>query len=376
VLNRGSQNPLELEVLGYDLADAQQAARAVAGLMRDVPNVADVQISREENYPQFTVVVDREKAASARLNQLNIAQAALFSLNSNVSVNPAIFTDPRTGNQYNIVVQLDEPFRVQPEDLGKIFVTTQAGRPVLLSTVAEIKRDLGPVQIERKYQQRLIRVSANPAGRDLGAISSDIEKRLGELQLPPGFAVKMGGQTAQQREAFSSLLFTMVLALMLVYMVMAAQFRSLKDPFIIMFSVPMGLIGVIWALFLTHTTLSTTSFMGIIMMVGIVVSNGVLLVEYTNELRRHGLPLAEAVVRAGRTRLRPILMTSLTTIVGLIPMALGILVGSEANAPLARAVIGGLTVSTVLTLVLVPTFYTILEERFPRVLPAEDATAS
>jgi multidrug efflux pump subunit AcrB len=232
------------------------------------------------------------------------------------------------------------------------------------------------VQIERKYQQRLIRVSANPAGRDLGAISSDIEKRLGELQLPPGFAVKMGGQTAQQREAFSSLLFTMVLALMLVYMVMAAQFRSLKDPFIIMFSVPMGLIGVIWALFLTHTTLSTTSFMGIIMMVGIVVSNGVLLVEYTNELRRHGLPLAEAVVRAGRTRLRPILMTSLTTIVGLIPMALGILVGSEANAPLARAVIGGLTVSTVLTLVLVPTFYTILEERFPRVLPAEDATAS
>jgi hydrophobe/amphiphile efflux-1 (HAE1) family protein len=376
VLNRGSQNPLELEVLGYDLADAQQAARAVAGLMRDVPNVADVQISREENYPQFTVVVDREKAASARLNQLNIAQAALFSLNSNVSVNPAIFTDPRTGNQYNIVVQLDEPFRVRPEDLGKIFVTTQAGRPVLLSTVAEIKRDLGPVQIERKYQQRLIRVSANPAGRDLGAISSDIEKRLGELQLPPGFAVKMGGQTAQQREAFSSLLFTMVLALMLVYMVMAAQFRSLKDPFIIMFSVPMGLIGVIWALFLTHTTLSTTSFMGIIMMVGIVVSNGVLLVEYTNELRRHGLPLAEAVVRAGRTRLRPILMTSLTTIVGLIPMALGILVGSEANAPLARAVIGGLTVSTVLTLVLVPTFYTILEERFPRVLPAEDATAS
>src|SRR5262249_34255688 len=303
-------------------------------------------------------------------------QAALFSLNSNVSVNPSIFTDPRTGNQYNIVVQLDEPFRVHPEDLGRIFVTAPGGRPVLLSTVAEIRRDLGPVQIERKYQQRLIRVSATPAGRDLGTISGDIEKRLGELQLPPGFAVKMGGQTAQQREAFSSLFFTSILALMLVYMVMAAQFRSLKDPFIIMFSVPMGLIGVIWALFLTHTTLSTTSFMGIIMMVGIVVSNGVLLVEYTNELRRHGLPLAEAVVRAGRTRLRPILMTTLATIVGLIPMALGILVGSEANAPLARAVIGGLTVSTVLTLVLIPTLYTILEEHFPRPAPVEDATAS
>jgi multidrug efflux pump subunit AcrB len=159
---------------------------------------------------------------------------------------------------------------------------------------------------------------------------------------------------------------------MLVYMVMASQFRSLKDPFIIMFSVPMGLIGVLWMLFLTHTTLSTTSFMGIIMMVGIVVSNGVLLVEYTNELRRRGMALSEAVLTAGRTRLRPILMTSLTTTVGLSPMALGLLVGSEANAPLARAVIGGLIVSTGLTLLLVPTIYTMLEERFPRTLHAED----
>jgi multidrug efflux pump subunit AcrB len=148
--------------------------------------------------------------------------------------------------------------------------------------------------------------------------------------------------------------------------VMASQFRSLLDPFIIMFSVPLGMIGVIWALFLTHTTLNVTSFMGIIMMVGIVVSNGVLLVEYMNELRRRGLPLREAVVRGGRTRLRPILMTSLTTLVGLLPMALGIGTGSEANAPLARAVIGGLAVSTVLTLLFIPTLYVMLEERFPR----------
>ncbi len=378
VLNRGSQNPLELEVLGYDVQDAQVAAREAARLMREIPNVADVQISREENYPQFSVVVDREKAATAGLTQRDIAQAALFSLNSNVSVNPSIFTDPRTGNQYNIVVQLDEPFRVRPEDLGKIFVMSSGGpggRPVILSTIADIKRSVAPVEIERKYQQRLIRISANPVGRDLGAISADIEARLGSLRLPPGFEVRLGGQTAQQREAFSSLLFTMFLALLLVYMVMASQFRSLKDPFIIMFSVPMGLIGVLWALFITGTTLSTTSFMGIIMMVGIVVSNGVLLVEYTNELRRRGLPLADAVLTAGRTRLRPILMTSLTTVFGLLPMALGLLVGSEANAPLARAVIGGLIVSTGLTLVLIPTLYTILEER-SRTLSTEDAQAS
>jgi CzcA family heavy metal efflux pump len=375
VLNRGSQNPLEVEVLGYDLADAQVAGREVARLMREVPNVADVQVSREGDYPQFSVVVDRVKAAAANLTQRDVAQAALFSLNSNVSVNPSIFTDPRTGNQYNIVVQLDEPFRVRPEDLGRIFVTAPGGRPVVLATIAEIKRSVGPVEIERKYQQRLIRVSANPAGRDLGAISRDIEGRLGSLQLPPGFEIRLGGQTAQQRETFASLTFMTVLALMLVYMVMASQFRSLKDPFVIMFSVPMGLIGVILMLFLTRTTLSTTSFMGIIMMVGIVVSNGVLLVEYTNELRRRGLDVAQAVLTAGRTRLRPILMTSLTTVVGLTPMALGFLVGGEANAPLARAVIGGLLVSTALTLVLIPTLYTILEERFPRSLPAREAAA-
>jgi multidrug efflux pump subunit AcrB len=202
--------------------------------------------------------------------------------------------------------------------------------------------------------------------RDLGSVSDDIERRLAAISLPPGFSVQLGGQTAQQREAFGSLAFMTVLALMLVYMVMASQFRSLKDPFLIMFSVPMGLIGVLWMLFLTGTTLSTTSFMGIIMMVGIVVSNGVLLVEYTNELRRRGLALGDAVLTAGRTRLRPILMTSLTTCVGLAPMALGFLVGAEANAPLARAVIGGLMVSTALTLLLIPTLYTVFEERFPR----------
>src|SRR5262245_6553609 len=376
VLNRGSQNPLEVEVLGYDLDDAPGVAREVARVMRDTQGVADVQVSREGNYPQFSVVVDREKAASAGLSQRDVAQAALFSLNSNVSVNPSIFTDPRSRNQYNIVVQLAEPFRVRPEDLGKIFVTAPAGRPIVLSTIADIRRSVSPVEIERKYQQRRIRVSGNPAGRDLGAISDDIEQRLGTIQMPSGFSVQMGGQTAQQREAFSSLAFMSILALMLVYMVMASQFRSLKDPFIIMFSVPMGLIGVVLALFLTRTTLSTTSFMGIIMMVGIVVSNGVLLVEYTNELRRRGLPLAEAVVRAGRTRLRPILMTSLATVFGLMPMALGWLVGGEANAPLARAVIGGLMVSTGLTLILIPTLYTILEERFPRHMALEEESAA
>ena len=372
VLNTGSQSAVEVEQLGYDVKAAQTAAQEIARVMQEVPGIADVFISREENYPQFDIVVDREKAATAGLSQRDIAQAALFSLNSNVSVNPSIYTDPRTGNQYNMVVQLDEPFRSAVEDLSRLFVIGDGGRPVLLGSVAEIRQGTGPVMLERKYQQRIVKINANPAGRDLGAISDDLEERFRNLALPPGFSVQLGGQTVQQREAFSSLKFTSVLALMLVYMVMASQFKSLLDPFIIMFSVPLGMIGVVWALFLTNTTLNVTSFMGIIMMVGIVVSNGVLLVEYINELRRHGLGLHEAVMRAGRTRLRPIIMTSLTTVVGLLPMALGIDVGSEANAPLARAVIGGLTISTMLTLLLIPTLYVMLEERFPRRVPATE----
>ena len=187
--------------------------------------------------------------------------------------------------------------------------------------------------IERKYQQRLVKITATPSGKDLGSIAVDIEDKLRAMPLPPGFSFQLTGQIQQQREAFGSLKFTSLLAIILVYMVMASQFRSLLDPFIIMFSVPLGMIGVIWSLKLTGTTLNVTSFMGIIMMVGIVVSNGVLLVEYMNELRRHGYGVREAVMLGGRTRLRPILMTSICTVVGLIPMALGIGTGSEANAP-------------------------------------------
>jgi multidrug efflux pump subunit AcrB len=365
-INFGSETTLEVELLGYDLGAAEAVSGEIVRILQTTDGVTDVTVSRDANYPQVEVVVDREKAASVRLSQRTISETVLFSLSSNASINPSIYTDPKTGNQYNIVVQLDEPFRQALNDLGRIVVRTDEDRPVLLSTVAEIKRSTGPVEIERKYQQRLVRVAANTIGRDLGSISAELEERFSRLSLPAGFSLRLGGQSERQREAFGSLYFTSVLAIILVYMVLASQFRSLKDPLTIMFSVPMGLIGVFWALFLTDTTLSTTSFMGIIMMVGIVVSNGVLLVEYINELRRQGVPLHEAVPRAGRIRLRPILMTVLATVVGLLPMALALGVGTEANQPLAIAVIGGLLVSTFFTLVLIPTLYVIFEERFPR----------
>src|SRR5436309_2142283 len=374
-INLGSETALEVEVLGYDLGAAAAVSREIARLMESTDGVTDVTTSRDANYPQFEITVDREKAAAAGLFQRGIAEAVLFSLNSNASVNPSIFTDPRSGNQYNVVVQLDEPYRQTPEDLGRIFVTTDDNRPILLSTVADIRQSAGPVEIERKYQQRLVRIAANAVGRDLGSISQELEGKFRQLPLPAGFSIRLGGQTEQQRESFSSLYFTSLLAVILVYMVLASQFRSLKDPFTIMFSVPMGLIGVFWALYLTNTTLSATSFMGIIMMVGIVVSNGVLLVEYINERRRRGEPLRVAVPRAGRIRLRPILMTVLTTVVGLLPMALAFGVGTEANQPLAIAVIGGLLVSTFFTLVLIPTLYVTFEEWFPRTLSEPEERA-
>jgi CzcA family heavy metal efflux pump len=367
IINFGSETAIAVELLGYDLATAEALAREVARIMEGTAGVADVNIARDANYPQFDLTIDREKAAVAGISQRDLAQAALFSLNSNASVNPSIFTDPRTGNQYNLVVQLDEPYRQTADDLARLFVTVN-DRPVLLSTVARITQSTGPVEIERKYQQRLVRVAANAVGRDLGSLSDELEAKFRQLPMPAGFSVRMGGQTEQQRESFSSLYFTAILAVILVYMVLASQFKSLKDPFTIMFSVPMGLIGVFWALYLTHTTLSTTSFMGVIMMVGIVVSNGVLLVEYINERRRQGEPLLVAVPRAGRIRLRPILMTVLTTVVGLLPMALAFGVGTEANQPLAIAVIGGLLVSTFFTLILIPTLYVTFEEWFPRTL--------
>jgi multidrug efflux pump subunit AcrB len=195
------------------------------------------------------------------------------------------------------------------------------------------------------------------------------------MSIPPGFEVRQTGNFEQQQKAFRDLLLAFGLAILLVYVVMASQFQSLLDPFIIMFTVPLGIVGVFWILFLTGTTLSVTSFQGVIVMVGIVVSNGILLVDYTNHLRMAGVPLDDAVIRAGRTRLKPILMTSLATVLGLIPMALGI-GGESTQAPLAIAVIGGLTVSTALTLFFVPALYMVFERRFKRELRHDEETGS
>ncbi|MBX3301549.1 MAG: efflux RND transporter permease subunit [Nitrospira sp.] len=366
VTSFGSQKAVDVEIYGHDFEKAREVVAHVKEIMEQTPGLADIEPSREENYPEVNVTVDREKAALLGITATDVANAVLFSLNGNGQTDPIIYTDPRSGNEYFISAWLAEEHRKSLTDLEHILLTTDNGEPVLLKNLASLKLNAGPVKIDRKHFQRVIHVTANPINRALGDVAEDLEAAFATLQLPAGFSIKLAGQVQQQRETFQGLQFAMVLALMLVYMVMAAQFKSLIDPFIIMFSVPMGFPGVIVMLFLTDTALSSSSMMGIIMMLGIVVSNGVLLVDYTNVLRRRGESLHRAVVTGARTRLRPILMTSLATVFGLLPMAIGLGTGAETNAPLARAVVGGLSVSTLLTLFLVPTMYVILEERFPR----------
>jgi hydrophobe/amphiphile efflux-1 (HAE1) family protein len=378
ILNFGSPAPIDVEIVGYDLEVGGEYAKRLLARLRGLagpdgrPLLTDLQVSREENYPELDVVVDREKAGLLGITEQQVAQSVLTSLVGNTQFAPIPFTDGKTGNQYFINVRLDDPYRDHVSDLSEVFVRASSGQVVSLANIATVKRSSGPVLINRKYLQRIVDVTANVApGIDLGTASAATQKVLDETPPPDGFTAALGGQTAAQKEAFAGLALAALMAIALVYMILASQFRSLLDPLVIMFSVPLGVSGVFIALWLTNTSLSVNSFMGIIMMVGIVVSNGVLLVDFARVLRARGRPLIEATIEAGKTRLRPILMTTIATIVGLLPMALGIGEGSETNLPLARAVIGGLTVSTFFTLFLIPALYTLLE-RFSTPHPPEE----
>ena len=368
LLNFGSSAPIDVEVRGFDLEEGSALAKQVAAIVRSVPGATDVQVSREDNLPELRVRIDRERAGVLGISVAQIANTINTLIDGTVA---SLFTDPDNGNQYNILVRLSEDYRSRIEDLQNIVLTAPGGQQVLLGNLATIERATSPVEIDRKYQQRLVEITGNVTGRDLGSVSKDIQEQLDTLTVPAGFEIKQSGNIEQQQESFKVLLLALLLAILLVYVVMASQFQSLLDPFIIMFTVPLGIVGVLWILFLTGTTLSVTSFQGIIIMIGVVVSNGVLLVDYTNHLRISGLSLHDSVIRGGTTRLKPIIMTSLATVLGLIPMALG-LGGESTQAPLAIAVIGGLTVSTFLTLFFVPVLYTAFEEKFKRELRVPD----
>jgi CzcA family heavy metal efflux pump len=364
LLNFGSAAPIDVEIYGFDLDAGSKLAKQVADIVRSTPGATDVQVSREENLPELDVRIDRDKAGTLGIDAAEVANTINAAIDGVVA---SLYTDPQNGNQYNILVRFAEEYRSNIDDLNNVILNTPSGKQVLLGNIATIVQSSAPMEIDRKYQQRIIDVTANASGRPLGNVAADIQTKLNKLPVQQGFQIQQAGNVQQQKEAFSALLLAFALAILLVYVVMASQFQSLIDPLIIMFTVPLGITGVFWALFLTNTTLSVTSFQGIIVMVGVVVSNGILLIDYTNRLRMRGIPLHDAVVQGGVTRLKPIVMTSLATVLGLIPMALGI-GGEKTQAPLAIAVIGGLTVSTILTLGFVPTLYTVFEERFKREL--------
>jgi HAE1 family hydrophobic/amphiphilic exporter-1 len=331
-------------------------------VIQDVPGITDTRISREEGSPEEIIRIDRQKAADLGLTVSRIGDALETAVGGTQA---SYFREG--GNQYRILVRLSEEDRRNLDDLLDLTVVNNRGEPVILrNTVVTLPQE-GPVLIERKDQERIITVSANFTGRDMGSVISDIRNRLRSVPVPKDFAILFGGDYEEQQKAFRELMLGLVLAIILIYLVMAGQFESLRDPFVVLFSIPMAITGIVVIMILTRTIFSMQAFIGCIMLAGIVVNNAIILVDYTNRLRReHGMDLIPAIEAAGARRLRPILMTASTTILGLLPLSLGLGEGGEAQAPLARVVIGGLISSTLITLVLIPVVYSIFEQKLGR----------
>jgi HAE1 family hydrophobic/amphiphilic exporter-1 len=363
---------VSVEIRGYEMDVAADLAKRIKDIVDSVPGVTDSQISRREGMPEMLITVDRDKAASLGINASDVADTL------EVVIGGRRASEFRQeGEEFNILVRLNEEQRANIGQLQNVTVLTPSGQSVPVGNLVKAQRREGPVSIERQDQERMVRVTAGYAKRDLGSIMKDIDQRLSGMPLPSGFSLFYGGEYEEQQKSFKELLFALILAIVLVYMVMAAQFESLRDPLIILFSIPLAAIGVLLALFLTDTTFNQQAFIGVIMLAGIAVNNAIVLIDYTNMLRREDkLLLRHAVELAGRRRLRPILMTTLTAVLGLLPMALGIGEGSEVQAPMARVVIGGLTTSTLITLLFIPTIYTMIEERGQReTVPAREVEA-
>jgi len=350
----GGDEGLTIEIRGYDLATLDSLAAAAAKLIVDVPGITDVDTSLEAGVPQQEIRVNREKIADLGLSVRNVTQM----LQTAVAGSKA--GEYRTGgNSYRILLQLKDAEKRSLDEILNLTLTTGAGDKVALRNVVTAESSRGPILIDRKDQQRIVTVRANVAGRDLGSVANDVQALLDQIPRPVEYDLTVAGNYEEQQKAFRELVISLVLALVLVYMVLACQYESLRDPLVVMFSVPLAAVGVLVTLFITRTTLNVQSYIGCIMLGGIVVNNAILLVDQAGRLVSDGMPTREALIEAGRRRLRPILMTTLTTILGLMPLALGIGEGSDAQAPLARAVVGGLTGSTLITLVLIPAVYSL-----------------
>lgn len=353
----GSGKPVDITIKGDDLAVLKQLGELITGAVADVDGTRNVSNTLEESRPEVSVRVDREQAAYYGLSYQQIMSSVRTAFDG------TIVGKVRTGDdEIDIRMLYPDDFAETMPQLESLMLTSSTGAKVSLGAVSEITISEAPTAISRIDQARMVQVQADITGRDLGSINKDIEAVLQEMALPNGYSYEIGGQAEDMAEAFGDLFLAMLLAVVLIYMVMAAQFESLFHPFIIMFSLPPTIVGVVFGLLLTGHRLSVPALIGIIMLIGIVVNNAIVLIDYVNTLRRRGLERNEALLEAGPIRLRPILMTTITTVLALLPMAFGSGDGSEAWKPLAVVVTFGLTLSTLVTLLLVPVVYTLFDD--------------
>ena len=358
VLNMGLPAPIDVQVSGSNLERSYKTAVNLANQIRVIPGVSDVFIPQDIDYPALQLDIDRTRAAQLGLNQREVVGNVITALTSNGMIAPSFWIDPKSGNDYMLTVQYPETQIKNLGDVAAIPVRSSNGaNPARLEAISHISRIESPTEVDHYQLRRVTDIYVQPKGEDLGKIASRIDAIIAGTKIPEGLIVNMRGMVQGMRSSFTSFAVGLILAVVLLYLILVAQFRSFTDPFLILLAVPTGLTGVLLTLYFSNTTLNVMSLMGIVMLVGIVVSNSILIVEFAHRLRETGMAVREAVAMSCRVRLRPVLMTSLATIIGLIPMAMKLGAGSESYAPLARAIVGGLTVSVVLTVFIVPAAY-------------------
>jgi HAE1 family hydrophobic/amphiphilic exporter-1 len=354
----GGEKPLSVNILGDDMEATDRLARRIEEKVRDIPGAVDIGSSREKGAPELWVKVHRDKASAMGLNVSDVAETVRTSIYGRVASKYRV-----RGDEYDIFVRMREQDRATVEDMQQIPLKLPTGDIVRLENVADVTFQRGPSEIERKDQHRIVRVEGDAEGRSLGVVIEDVRDVIKKMDVPPDIQVDMGGQSEDIEESYLWLTIALGLGVVLVYMVMASQFESLVHPFVVMFSVPFAFVGVAWALYLGGYNLSIVVFLGMLMLVGIVVNNAIVLVDYANILRARGRSMSDALLEAGKTRLRPVLMTAFTTILALVPMAFQSGQGSEVWNPLGVTILGGLLVATFVTLIIVPVAYSVIETR-------------
>lgn len=361
--NMGSfgSNTVDVEIYGYNIAETNNVAEELAAKIRNIRGANDVTISRDKSKPELQIILDQGKMIANGLNTATVSAAVRNRVSGLTSTRLR-----QAGDEYDVIVRFREDARSTLTDIQNIGITNPMGQVIRLGEIADIKEFWSPPSIQRKRRERIVTVSFTPFKRSLTELQTEVQKAIDGTQLPSGVMVQISGAIQDQMESFMDIAFLIVVSLILVYLVMASQFESLKMPFIIMFSIPFAFSGVAIALFLTNTTLSVISAIGAVMLIGIVVKNAIVLVDFINLMRERGHELYEAVALSGRSRLRPVIMTSATTILGMLPLALSKGSGSELWSPMGIAVIGGLIFSTLVTLVLVPVIYSVFAKHGER----------